>query len=144
MVLVSGQISFKKQCLSVRNTDSSAVRFFYNREWTTEKEINVFTDFGISDVVTQTIDGALLENFIEFRKGGGLRVSGDLSVPEQGGKRTNFKFTTATLDLGRWGTYKIPPVGEGWFETVYLDKELRVDCNSRDDILICTSSTQNE
>ena len=51
--------------------------------------------------------------------------------------RTNFKFKNASLDLGRWGEYNFPPVGEGWFDTIYLDEGLRIDTNSRDDILIC-------
>lgn len=35
--------------------------------------------------------------------------------------RTNFKFKNAELDLGKWGVYNFPPVGEGWFDTIYLD-----------------------
>ena len=119
------------------------------REWlmafTTEKEINFFVDLGItpSSGVSQTIDGTTLGNLIEFKRGGGLSVSGELSAAETEGDgeprlRTNFVFTEANLDLGRWGSFKIPPVGEGWFETLYLDNTLRVDINSRDDILICT------
>lgn len=119
------------------------------REWalafTTEKEINFFIDLGItpSSGVSQTIDGSQLGNLIEFKKGGGLSVSGELTIAQIGSdsepkQRTNFVFTEANLDLGRWGSFKIPPVGEGWFETLYLDDSLRVDINSRDDILICT------
>mmetsp|Transcript_16776 Transcript_16776/g.22038 ORF Transcript_16776/g.22038 Transcript_16776/m.22038 type:complete len:221 (-) Transcript_16776:209-871(-) len=105
--------------------------------WTTEKEINAFITWGISGDVSQTINGNELENMIPFRKGGGLGVSGSLSIPENGGKRTNFKFTTAALDFAKWGKFNIPPIGEGWFDTLYLDEDLRVDANSRDDILIC-------
>ena len=119
------------------------------KEWalafTTEKEINFFIDLGITPSfgVSQTIDGSQLGNEIVFKKGGGLSVSGELSIAEEGSdgepkQRTNFVFTEANLDLGRWGSFKIPPVGEGWFETLYLDDSLRVDINSRDDILICT------
>ena len=118
------------------------------REWalafTTEKEINFFIDLGItpSSGVSQTIDGFCLGNLIEFKNGGGLSVSGELSVAQGGSdgepkQRTNFVFTEANLDLGGW-VFKIPPVGEGWFETLYLDDSLRVDINSREDILICT------
>ena len=63
-------------------------------------------------------------------------VGGDSSSPS--GIRTYFEFTSATLDLDKWGTYTVPPLGKGWFDTLYLDEELRVDLNSRDDILICT------
>ena len=111
------------------------------REWTTEKEINLFVDWNLSNYVYQTISGNEIKNGIEFKNGGGLFVSGSLSVPEDEmyeGKRTNFEFTTATLDLAKWGAFTIPPVGAGWFETIYLDDELRVDINSRNDILICT------
>ena len=104
-------------------------------EWTTEKEINFFIDWNLSGDIYQLVDGAVLENMIPFQKGGYLGVKGNLST--DGGIRTSFAFTEATLDLGRWGSFKIPPVGSGWFDTVYLDDELRVDTNSRNDILIC-------
>eukprot|EP00565_Helicotheca_tamesis_P000773 CAMPEP_0185734670 /NCGR_PEP_ID=MMETSP1171-20130828/23166_1 /TAXON_ID=374046 /ORGANISM="Helicotheca tamensis, Strain CCMP826" /LENGTH=217 /DNA_ID=CAMNT_0028404731 /DNA_START=77 /DNA_END=730 /DNA_ORIENTATION=+ len=110
--------------------------------WTTEKEINFFLDWNIGGQISQSINNDQLGNMIEFKKGGGLGVTGELSFPDEDddelGIRTNFKFTTASLDLGRWGKYDLPPVGEGWFDTVYLDEELRIDTNSRDDILICT------
>ena len=110
--------------------------------WTTEKEINFFLDVGFSNRIGQTIAGTRLDNTIDFvRGGGGFYVTGQLTVPDLEGRRTEFAFTTATLDLGsRWGRYEFPPVGAGWFDTVYLDDTLRVDVNSRDDILICTPS----
>ena len=107
-------------------------------EWTTEKEINFFLDWNISNEIGQTIAGTKLDNNIEFVRGGGFYVSGKLEVPEAQGVRTNFEFETAQLDLGKWGNFEFPPVGAGWFDTVYLDSNLRVDVNSRDDILICT------
>jgi len=107
--------------------------------WTTEKEINIFIDWNISDQITQTItkDNSLI-NDIRFQKGGSLSVAGLLGKDGNNDSiRTNFKFESATLDLARWGSYNFPPLGKGWFDTVYLDEELRVDLNSRDDILIC-------
>lgn len=106
--------------------------------WTTEKEINFFLDFGLSSEVSQTVNGSKLGNTIAFTRGGGLYVTGTLSVPNAAGQRTEFRFDEATLDLAKWGSFNFPPVGEGWFDTVYLDDSLRVDTNSRDDILICT------
>jgi hypothetical protein len=55
--------------------------------------------------------------------GGGFGVTGLIGVNEEreGSMRTTFKFERATLNLGRWGEYSFPPVGEGWFDTVYLD-----------------------
>eukprot|EP00977_Amphora_coffeiformis_P015641 scaffold4600_cov169-Amphora_coffeaeformis.AAC.3 len=107
--------------------------------WTTEKEINFFLDFGIASEVSQTINGSELGNLIAFKRGGCLSVSGTLSASkDDSAVRTEFKFDTATLDLAKWGKYQFPPVGQGWFDTIYLDDGLRVDTNSRDDILICT------
>ena len=94
-------------------------------------------------------------------KGGGFGVKGTISVDDNDGVssnsaenddsnssgdnnnniiRTQFKFNSAKLDLGKWGTYNFPPIGNGWFDTLYLDEELRIDLNSRNDILICKSS----
>ena len=119
--------------------------------WTTEKEINFFVNVGWSDDITQTIseNGRLLENKIVFCNipGGYLGVMGKLSVDDDDDddaapdsrrrRRTKFVFTSATLDLGRWGSFPIPPLGKGWFDTLYLDDDLRIDINSRNDILIC-------
>jgi hypothetical protein len=105
--------------------------------WTTEKEINVFSDFGISGDITQTIQSGSIRNVIPFLKGGSFSVDGSVAPDETNGERTNFKFQSATLDL-QWVEFSIPPLGEGWFDSIYLDEDLRVDINSRDDILICT------
>lgn len=107
--------------------------------WTTEKEINFFRDFGISGTISQTIKGPDLENCIPFKRGGSFSVSGRLNIPDPNGIRTEFEFESAILDVGKWGTYELPPVGAGWFDTLYLDDDFRVDINSRDDILICTT-----
>lgn len=111
-------------------------------EWTTEKEINVFDDWGISSTISQTIDGSVLQNLIPFKRGGSFGVTGSLTIPDPDGIRTEFEFESATLDLAKWGKYTLPPVGKGWFDTVYLDDNFRVDTNSRDDILICTAEEQ--
>lgn len=107
--------------------------------WTTEKEINFFLDTGLSNGnISQTIKGDILENRIPF--GNGSRyfgVTGRLNIPDPAGIRTEFVFEQAMLELDNWGRYQFPPVGKGWFDTLYLDDELRIDCNSRNDILIC-------
>ncbi|KAL7547646.1 hypothetical protein ACHAWF_010931, partial [Thalassiosira exigua] len=94
-------------------------------EWTSEKEINFFLERGIGEGITQTLGGATLENYIPFVKGGGFGVTGVIGVDEDaenGLMRTKFKFERANLNLGRWGEYSFPPVGEGWFDTIYLDE----------------------
>eukprot|EP00527_Entomoneis_sp_CCMP2396_P002146 CAMPEP_0198144740 /NCGR_PEP_ID=MMETSP1443-20131203/18270_1 /TAXON_ID=186043 /ORGANISM="Entomoneis sp., Strain CCMP2396" /LENGTH=240 /DNA_ID=CAMNT_0043808199 /DNA_START=25 /DNA_END=747 /DNA_ORIENTATION=+ len=106
--------------------------------WTTEKEINLFLEKGWATEILQTLDGSVLQNMIPFVKGGSLGVKGKIEADENNPIRTLFKFESAALDLAKWGNYNLPPVGQGWFDTVYLDDNLRVDLNSRNDILICT------
>jgi PAP_fibrillin len=113
--------------------------------WTTEKAINFFLENGLSTEITQTITAeGKLENVIPFVRGEGgasFEVARTVSALDRAGVRTNFAFTSAVLDLGRkWGTYRLPPVGSGWFDTLYLDVELRIDRNSRNDILSCTAA----
>jgi len=127
----------------VNPTTSTASSLLLQRrwalEWTTEKEINFFLDVGLSNQITQTISTTTIGNRIEFVRAGGFYVDGILSIPDPKGCGTDFEFITATCNLGeRWGQYTFPPVGSGWFETLYLDDTLRVDINSRSDILICT------
>lgn len=105
--------------------------------YTTEKEINFFLENGLANEIYQTIDGENLANAIPFVRGGSFGVKGKLSIPDrENGVRTNFIFETASLDLG-WTKLNFPPIGKGWFDTVYLDDTLRIDLNSRNDILIC-------
>jgi len=96
---------------------------------------------GISTRIEQRLsDGSVLKNWIPFVRGGGFGVTGSIQPAADNnddGLRTEFKFQKAELDIGKWGKYNFPPLGEGWFDTVYLDEELRIDVNSRNDILIC-------
>jgi hypothetical protein len=114
--------------------------------WTTEKEINLFLDKGWSNRISQQISSSnsTIVNTIPFVNDNGyfgvkgriFRTSDDPMI------RTQFAFETATLQLNRFAwlpTLTIPPVGKGWFDTVYLDSNFRVDRNSRNDILICQS-----
>jgi PAP_fibrillin len=115
--------------------------------YTTEKEINFFLDNRLATTVDQTIsnDRVSISNRIPFNFGGGLYVDGTLSPADatnddttyKEGIRTNFQFTSATLDIGGFFQLKIPPIGKGWFDTIYLDDDFRIDYNSRNDILIC-------
>jgi len=115
---------------------SSQLQKTWQVVYTTEKEINFFLDAEISNEILQVIDGRSLRNVIPFVKGGSFSVNGRLE-PDPQGVRTEFEFESAMLDLGRWGSYKLPPVGKGWFDTIYLDDNLRIDRNSRNDLLIC-------
>ena len=110
--------------------------------WTTEKEINFFVDVGISaGGITQKLDGTVLTNNIPFRNGGSFGVVGSLSLDDQNAKRTNFAFESAKLDPGfLFGSLTLPPIGKGWFDTLYLDETLRLDYNSRNDIVVFTAT----
>ncbi len=112
--------------------------------WTTEKEINLFLEKGWSNGITQQISNSnsSIVNTIPFINDNGyfgvtgsiFRTSDDPMI------RTQFVFETATLQLNRFPwlpTLTFPPVGKGWFDTVYVDSNFRVDRNSRNDILIC-------
>ena len=58
------------------------------------------------------------------------------------GARSEFKFTQAQVSLSFFNGGKplsLPPIGSGWFDTIYLDDDLRCDYNSRGDILVFTT-----
>jgi hypothetical protein len=48
----------------------------------------------------------------------------------------NFRFTSAGLKLGSGPTFPVPPFGKGWFDTVFLDDELRISKDVRGDTLV--------
>lgn len=112
--------------------------------WTTEKEINLFLDQGWASNIYQVINGEsrTIENSIPFvNERGSLTVKGIITPSKE--RRTEFEFTAATLTIANpWNAKQkfqisLPPVGKGWFDTLYLDDTLRVDINSRNDILVC-------
>ena len=95
------------------------------RLWTTEKEINFFIDWNIGGQITQTLENnQVLTNNIPFQKSGSFGVKGKLSIPSSSVDadmdrdekantlRTEFEFETATLDLGKWGTYSFLLLGK--------------------------------
>mmetsp|Transcript_23711 Transcript_23711/g.42390 ORF Transcript_23711/g.42390 Transcript_23711/m.42390 type:complete len:346 (-) Transcript_23711:96-1133(-) len=106
--------------------------------WTTEKETLALTGGGflgrpVSDVF-QRIDAeaGTLSNNIEFEDGA---FEVDSTCEPSDGIRVDFQFTSARLRFSGF-TLPLPPVGKGWFDCVYLDDELRIVRDSRDDILI--------
>ena len=124
---------------TINSARSPLLKREWKLRWTSEKEINLFLNNGWSKDISQTIEEYKLQNNISFVRGGFLSVAGEIDTDSELGPRTNFEFTEANLDLARWGRYRLPPVGKGWFDTIYLDSSLRIDTNSRDDILICES-----
>ena len=111
-------------------------------EYTTEKEtLFLLGARPASTRAYQTIDGDArrLRNEVVFQSGDTEIVfTVDASI-ETGAseKRVRFKFTSASIRFGDALRVPIPPFGEGWFENVYVDEDMRVSRDSRGDTLVC-------
>ena len=111
-------------------------------EYTTEKEtLFLLGARPASTRAYQTIDGDArrLRNEVIFQSGDTEIVfTVDASI-EMGAseKRVRFKFTSASIRFGDALRVPIPPFGEGWFENVYVDEDMRVSRDSRGDTLVC-------
>jgi hypothetical protein len=111
--------------------------------WTTEKDI-----YQVIDNNSRTIENSI--PFVNDR--GSLNVKGTIAPSLSNERRTEFAFTKAMLEIVLnlpWNTQQkvrinLPPVGKGWFDTLYLDDTLRVDINSRNDILVCRPITTTQ
>lgn len=108
--------------------------------WTTEKEQLFIIEkaylFGTqTGDVLQVIDvgKGTLNNVITFPPDGVFFVRSTIEIATA--QRVSFRFTSAVLRGKSW-EIPLPPFGQGWFETVYLDDELRVVKDIRDDYLI--------
>ncbi|XP_066328961.1 probable plastid-lipid-associated protein 11, chloroplastic [Miscanthus floridulus] len=108
--------------------------------WTTEQEQLFivrnapFFRTAAGDVL-QVIDvpGGALNNVITFPPSGAFVVNGEIEV--QPPQRVNFRFTRAVLRGNKWEV-PFPPFGKGWFDTVYLDDDIRVAKDIRGDYLV--------
>ena len=80
------------------------------------------------------VDRGSLQNVITFPPEGCFVVDSELSV--QGPQRCTFKFRAADLKLPGGKKLSLPPFGQGWFDTVYLDESIRVARDSRGDTLV--------
>ncbi|KAG0535237.1 hypothetical protein BDA96_04G348900 [Sorghum bicolor] len=108
--------------------------------WTTEQEQLFivrnapFFRTAAGDVL-QVIDvpGGALNNVITFPPSGAFVVNGEIEV--QPPQRVNFRFTRAALRGNKWEV-PFPPFGKGWFDTVYLDDDIRVAKDIRGDYLV--------
>jgi hypothetical protein len=108
--------------------------------YTTEKEVNFFrTSWPFAKVssITQDLDPyktEFINNLISFEGGGGFLVTGEV-CPVDGDSeydRVAFKFEGAVVK--GWGKeLKLPPVGAGWFDTIFCDEKYRLSQDSRGD-----------
>ncbi|CAK7347835.1 unnamed protein product [Dovyalis caffra] len=108
--------------------------------WTTEKEqlfiIEKAPLFGTqAGDVLQVIDveKKTLNNVITFPPDGVFFVRSIIEVASS--QRVNFRFTSAVLRGKNW-EIPLPPFGQGWFESVYVDEEIRVVKDIRGDYLV--------
>ena len=106
--------------------------------WTTERETLFLSRAGLLGnrclSVRQSISRDSLRNSILFDRDASFEVEGDVS---REGIRSYFKFRRATLRLPPLVRLPLPPVGKGWFDTVYVDRNLRVSFDVRGDYLVC-------
>lgn len=121
-------------------TTGSSLSATWRLLWTTEKEqlyiIKNAPFFGTkAGDVLQVIDveKRTLNNVISFPPDGVFFVRSTIEVASS--LRVNFRFTSAVLRGKNW-EFPLPPFGQGWFETVYLDDEIRVVKDIRQDYLI--------
>ena len=67
-------------------------------------------------------------------------VLGDVAIAAPGSiqppNRVNFKFKTASLKIPPFINVNLPPVGEGWFDNIYVNDRYRLSKDIRGDYLI--------
>nr|GMD65108.1 probable plastid-lipid-associated protein 11 [Ipomoea batatas] len=115
--------------------------------WTTEKEQLIIIKnaplFGTrAGDVLQVIDveNMSLNNVITFPPDGVFFVRSNIEVASS--QRVNFRLTSAVL-RGKGWEFPLPPFGQGWFDTVYLDDEIRVVKDIRGDYLVVERAPYN-
>ncbi|GLJ30413.1 hypothetical protein SUGI_0601910 [Cryptomeria japonica] len=121
-------------------TTDSKLSGTWRMMWTTEKEQLFIIEkahlFGtqVGDIL-QVIDvnRSTLNNVITFPPSGSFVVDSTIQIVSS--QRVNFRFTSAVLQGANW-KIPLPPFGQGWFETVYLDEKIRVAKDIRGDYLV--------
>ncbi|GAB2300598.1 hypothetical protein Dimus_034633, partial [Dionaea muscipula] len=121
-------------------TDSSSLSGTWRMRWTTEKEQlyiikNAYLlGTKVGDVLQVIdVDNLLLSNVITFPPSGVFLVRSEIEVASN--QRVNFRFTSAVL-RGKGWEVPLPPFGQGWFESVYLDDDIRLAKDIRGDYLV--------
>ncbi|XP_010258895.1 PREDICTED: probable plastid-lipid-associated protein 11 [Nelumbo nucifera] len=121
-------------------TTGSSLSATWRMLWTTEKEQlfiikNAYLFGTQTGDVLQVIDveRGLLNNVITFPPDGVFFVRSNIEAASS--QRVNFRFTSAVLRGKNW-EFPLPPFGQGWFESVYLDDEIRVVRDIRGDYLV--------
>eukprot|EP01039_Chlorochromonas_danica_P002409 gene2409-2642_t len=109
--------------------------------WTTEKETLFFMRYGFFGSpcveVSQkiSVSQGRIDNIIDFSHNKQLAVEGLWEIDQDVERRVNFQFTKARLSFGSL-RLPLPPVGQGWFDNVYVDDKVRIVKDIRGDYLI--------
>ncbi|KAL9264532.1 putative plastid-lipid-associated protein 11, chloroplastic [Drosera capensis] len=98
--------------------------------WTTEEEELYVVK---NSRVFETEAGDVLQ--VIDVKGRRLRNVITLEIEVVSDQRVNFRLTSAIL-RGKGWRIPLPPFGQGWFESVYLDDDIRVAKDIRGDYLV--------
>ena len=110
--------------------------------WTTEKETLFFVQSGFfgSQVtqITQTINTKtqFLNNLIDFENGRSFSVVGKVERDASLKTRLNFQFEKAVITVPPIPAITLPPVGRGYFDTVFVNEKYRLSKDVRGDYLI--------
>ncbi|KAJ9558041.1 hypothetical protein OSB04_012655 [Centaurea solstitialis] len=138
------QITDAIDAIAVTNRDQittdAALSGTWRLLWTTEKEqLFIIKNAGFFGTkagdVLQVIDveKRSLNNVITFPPDGVFFVRSDMEIASS--QRVDFRFTSAVLRGKDW-EFPLPPFGQGWFDSVYLDDDIRVAKDIRGDYLI--------
>lgn len=128
-------------------TTDSSLSATWRMLWTTEKE-QLFIIKNASFFGTQTgdvlqvidVEKGLLNNVITFPPSGVFFVRSSIQIASP--QRVNFRFTSAVLRGKNW-EFPLPPFGQGWFESIYLDEDIRVVKDIRNDYLVVDRALYN-
>lgn len=110
--------------------------------WTTEKEILFFAKSGLFGkpvtTISQDVDfkEGRLVNSIQFEGEREFSVTGKITEADQPKRRTNFEFEKARLSIPPLPSLTLPPVGKGYFDTIYANEKYRFSVDIRGDYQI--------
>lgn len=125
-----------------RPTTGPELSAVWELAWSSEEETVFLLEKGIWGVGPaqnsyQVIDvkSNLLQNIIVFGEKGESSFVVDATCKVSSPTRCQFKFKKAGLLTPKF-KLGVPPFGQGWFENVYVDRDIRVARDCRDNTLV--------